>query len=420
MITFEEISGLSQNVIKSIGPGILLAGAAIGVSHLVQSTRAGAEFGYILLPALLIACLSKYPFMLFAAHYTATEQKDLLEGYSELGKWPLRLFYLIHFSSMFIITAAVTLVTAGIVSFLTSLSVNISAGFILAFIALLLVIGNYSGLDFLMKIIISTLTVMTFIAVILALGIDKNTNLYAFDHPEIFTVSGLSFLVAFMGWMPIPLDASVWHSMWTTEKIKTLPLQDRKSNIVWDFKLGYVAASLIAVLFFLLGTLVLFGTGNNFADSSVVFVHQFVQLYASVFGQWSQYLVSIAALITMVSTTLAVADAYPRVSAKIIRRNFRIQATNEKSIYIASLLTIVLGAVAIIYVLPDSLGILVDFAAGLSFTTSPLLAYFNYRLVKKMQKKGKYHLSKGVEILSFVSLAILICITLIYLYNLVT
>ena len=31
---------------KRLGPGLLFAGAAIGVSHLVQSTRAGADFGW--------------------------------------------------------------------------------------------------------------------------------------------------------------------------------------------------------------------------------------------------------------------------------------------------------------------------------------------------------------------------------------
>ncbi|MFU8828961.1 MAG: hypothetical protein ACNA8P_05940, partial [Phycisphaerales bacterium] len=43
-------------LLKVIGPGILLAGAAIGVSHLVQATRAGAEFRFGLLPLLLLAC----------------------------------------------------------------------------------------------------------------------------------------------------------------------------------------------------------------------------------------------------------------------------------------------------------------------------------------------------------------------------
>ena len=53
---------MKKNFLKSIGPGLLFAGAAIGVSHLVQSTRAGADFGFGLLWALLIAALFKYPF----------------------------------------------------------------------------------------------------------------------------------------------------------------------------------------------------------------------------------------------------------------------------------------------------------------------------------------------------------------------
>ena len=50
-----------QNL-KKLGPGLLFAGAAIGVSHLVQSTRAGADFGFGLLWALVISIILKYPF----------------------------------------------------------------------------------------------------------------------------------------------------------------------------------------------------------------------------------------------------------------------------------------------------------------------------------------------------------------------
>ena len=34
-----------ENILKTLGPGILFASTAIGVSHLVQSTKAGALFG---------------------------------------------------------------------------------------------------------------------------------------------------------------------------------------------------------------------------------------------------------------------------------------------------------------------------------------------------------------------------------------
>jgi len=58
---------MSSNLKKSIGPGLIMAAAAMGVSHLVQSTRAGAEFGYALVWAVLLANLFKYPFLEFGS-----------------------------------------------------------------------------------------------------------------------------------------------------------------------------------------------------------------------------------------------------------------------------------------------------------------------------------------------------------------
>ena len=48
---------------KILGPGILFATTAIGVSHLVQSTRAGAEYGFALIGFVLMANILKYPFL---------------------------------------------------------------------------------------------------------------------------------------------------------------------------------------------------------------------------------------------------------------------------------------------------------------------------------------------------------------------
>ena len=55
--------------LKKLGPGLLFAGAAIGVSHLVQSTRAGADFGWGLLWALVLSNLFKNPFFQFGSRY---------------------------------------------------------------------------------------------------------------------------------------------------------------------------------------------------------------------------------------------------------------------------------------------------------------------------------------------------------------
>ena len=79
--------------LQKLGPGLLFAGAAIGVSHLVQSTRAGADFGWGLLWALLLSNLFKYPFFQFGTRFALATHKNLLEGYFQLGKHYLWMYF---------------------------------------------------------------------------------------------------------------------------------------------------------------------------------------------------------------------------------------------------------------------------------------------------------------------------------------
>ena len=71
---------------KTLGPGILFASTAIGVSHLVQSTRAGANYGFSLLIFIIIANIFKYPFFEFASRFSNSTEKSIIEGYKILGK----------------------------------------------------------------------------------------------------------------------------------------------------------------------------------------------------------------------------------------------------------------------------------------------------------------------------------------------
>ena len=77
---------LFNSLLSRLGPGLLYAGAAVGVSHLVQSTRAGGMFGFELMLAIVIIHLVKYPFFEFGPRYTAATGKNLLHGYKQLGE----------------------------------------------------------------------------------------------------------------------------------------------------------------------------------------------------------------------------------------------------------------------------------------------------------------------------------------------
>ena len=100
--------------LRKLGPGLLFAGSAIGVSHLVQSTKAGANFGFGLFWALITINIIKFPFFQFGPRYAAATGENLLEGYKKLGKVFLKIYMILSFATMFTIQTAVTVVTAAI------------------------------------------------------------------------------------------------------------------------------------------------------------------------------------------------------------------------------------------------------------------------------------------------------------------
>ena len=142
--------------LKKLGPGLLFAGAAIGVSHLVQSTRAGADFGFGLLWALLISIILKYPFFQFGSRFALATKTSLLDGYYRLGKIYLLIFFIISIGTIFTIQTAVTIVTASLATTILGGSQNLVmlSTIITLLCFLLLIIGSYKLLDSLIKIII--------------------------------------------------------------------------------------------------------------------------------------------------------------------------------------------------------------------------------------------------------------------------
>ena len=213
-----------RKLLKVLGPGLLFAGAAIGVSHLVQSTRAGAGFGFDLIWILLIANILKYPFFEFAPRYATSTGSSLIEGYKKLGLWAVIAFALLTLATMFTIQAAVTIVTAGLVADVFHLSLGIVplSAIILSTTVLILIVGRFSILDKLIKFVIIILAISTIVAVIYAFEAGVHPKAEHVTHFDWLSRIDILFLIAFIGWMPAPIDVSVWSSLWTVEKSKTL------------------------------------------------------------------------------------------------------------------------------------------------------------------------------------------------------
>ena len=245
---------------KTFGPGILFASTAIGVSHLVQSTRAGAEFGFLLIGFVILASLMKYPFFEYGSRYANVTGTSIIDGYNKLGKKALFLYFGITVSSMFFVTAAVGFVTAGFfenlfqIEFLGIWSIVI----LFSICGGILIVGRFNALDKIIKVIGAVMLVSTVLAFLIAVYNGPVNPIDSFSPPEFWTTSGIFFLLALMGWMPTALDLSSWNSLWTLERIKKTKFKPKLKETLFEFNLGYLVTALFAVIFVFLGTYIFF------------------------------------------------------------------------------------------------------------------------------------------------------------------
>ena len=399
---------------KNLGPGLLFAGAAIGVSHLVQSTRAGADFGFGLLWALLLVNLFKYPFFQYGPRYAAATGESLIDGYKKLGNWVLISYFILTFLTMFTIQAAVTIVTAGLAENLFGLTSNLSIWSILITLICfgILLIGKYKALDKTMKVIISVLAFSSIIAV--GVAIFKTNHTYSFSPQIPEGAVELTFLIAFLGWMPAPLDVSTWHSLWTLEKSKEskIPLDSKKSLL--DFNVGYVMTVFLGICFMSLGALVMYHSDEEISSSASVFAKQLISLYTDNLGKGAAIFVGIAAFTTMFSTTLTTLDASPRAMAK---SSELLSGKSNKSFYLGWIFILALGTLIILSYFKTNMITFVKIATVLSFLTAPFYAIANFMLVKGKHMPKEKQPSKHLSIISYLGIIFLVFFSVWFLTN---
>lgn len=397
-------------MIKKLGPGLLFAGAAIGVSHLVQSTKAGAEFGFGLIWALILSNIFKYPFFLYGPKYAAATGESLLDGYLKIGRPVLITYLVLSLVTMFTIQSAVTIVTAGLAIELFGFSSKIELWAILMiFVCLLiLLIGKYKFLDRLIKFVIMLLAISTVLAVVFAAN--KSNNQISLQQVFPITSLNIAFLVAFMGWMPAPLDISIWQSIWTLEKKKKIK-RLQKQEIIFDFNIGYITTIFLGICFMSLGFFVMYGTEQTFSSNGGVFASQLISLYTHSIGESVFIIIAIAAFTTMFSTTITCLDASPRA----MKKTFELLDIKQLASYKLWIGILSFGTSFIFIFLMSEMGFLVKVATILSFVTTPFYAIINHILIYSKHNPENNRPKRSIKILSILGIIFLTCFTVWYL-----
>lgn len=400
---------------RAIGPGLLMAGAAVGTSHLVQSTRAGADFGYQLIVLVLLINALKYPFFEYGHRYAAATGENLLDGYLKLGRGFVYAFLLLAIISAVGSTAAVTFVTVALVQHFAG-EVIPAWGWSLVIIASCvgLLLGNhYRRLDFAMKPLMAVLAVTTVAAFVAAL-VKGPVASPDFVSPSPWTSVSLVFLVALMGWMPAPIEVSVFQSLWMQARDGERRRRTSIGEAKFDFNFGYLLSAGLAVVFVGLGALVLHGSGIELQDAGGAFITQLVGIFQSALGGWAGPVIGVAAFATMFSTTLTVIDGYSRaldVSVKLAYEPF----SRFTRLYTVWMALICIAAFILILAFLDSLTKLIDVVTIAAFLAAPVYGYLNYRLITSAHTPVASQPGRGMRILSWFGLTFFVLVGLSFI-----
>ena len=407
----------------AFGPGILWAATAIGVSHLVQSTRAGASAGIGLAGVILIALVLKYPFFEYGPRYAAATGQSLVEGYARTGRWALWLYLIITVLTGGVIQATVVMFTAYLVGFALGVdwSLAVLAAAVMAPGCALLWWGRFRGLDLSIKVVVLLLAVSTLLAA--AVGLPRADFSTVALWPGELVGAGVPFLflLALAGWMPSAIDISVWSSLWTLAKNETSGQRCSVETARQDFLIGYVGTAVLAFTFVVLGAAVMFGSGEEFAAQGTVFSTQLVDLYAATLGAWTRPVVLVAVVTTMLSTTMTVLDGGPRAIERsiLVLRSPGTPVQPCGPLYWWTLAALVALTLIVMALFIGNLTTMIDFATTLAFLTGPVLGYLNLRAVTSPEMPPEHRPGPAMLALSWIGIVLLGGTGVFYLITLV-
>jgi Mn2+/Fe2+ NRAMP family transporter len=355
-----------------------MATAAIGGSHLVASTQAGAIFGWQLFWLILAVNVLKYPFFRFGMEYTLVTKNSLVKGYQSKGPLYFYSFIGLNIIAAVVNTAGVLLLTASLLHYALPVIIEVTTlcWLLLAVCLAILLLGHFKALDTVAKGIMGLLTLTTVIAFFIAF---HNGPMAPADYvgPSPYELAMLSFMVALMGWMPAPIEISALSSLWLKEKQAQQTIT--KNQGLFDFNLGYWLTASLALVFFSLGVLVQYGQNTKIELAGVAFAKQLTDMYALTIGEWARSLVSTIAFLCMFGTTLTVLDGYSRT----LNESHKLMGFKQSKHSLNTWLILqALTGMAVILFFKSALAPMLTFAMTLAFITTPVFAWLNFSLVR--------------------------------------
>jgi len=373
-----------------LGPGLIWAMVAIGQTHVILATYAGARFGFSLLWVILLAHIFTYPVFEYGPRYAVATGGSLIDAYMRLRR--LRLVLLVFFGFLlvtipFLIIASLLSVTASILlAAFPQVPFNYWCIIISVFTAALVFAGRYKGLEVICVVMSGVLVVATVVA--FCLKLPSPGQVLASALMPAIPAGSLVTLVALIR-LPTDPATSIMHSVWAVKKreswIQGGGLQSGLKKSLLDLRVGFGFSLLIAFIFVSLGALVLHPRGVDL--EGVDLAVKLSQIYTETVGAWTFPLFIGVAFVAIWGSYYANADGVPRMFEQLWNSVRGKQDSSElHPLRVGYTVAILLGGMLLAIVQQEPI-FLVILAVSAGLIAYPLIYVLNIYAVTKLIDK---------------------------------
>jgi len=325
------------NILRKIGPGIVLAASIVGSGELIATTALGAKVGYTMLWLVILSCLIKSVVQAFLGRYVIARAETGLDAVNHVPgprvgrlNWVMAAWAVMVFLTLFQI-AAMFIGVSQVMFQITSLPVG---AWVIVFWALTLALllgGGYARMERLAMVKVGLFTFITLLAAILLMGsptflVSEMMTGFTFQVPT----EGLAIAIAVFGITGVGATELYIYTYWCVEKgyaRYTGPYQNsdawRRRARGWahvmnvDVVFSMLIYTIATVAFYLLGAGILNPAGT--VPSGADMIPVLSNIYTQTLGGWAKYLFYVGAIVILWGTIVAATAGHSRMCSDFVR-----------------------------------------------------------------------------------------------------
>lgn len=320
------------NILRKIGPGMVLAASIVGSGELIATTTLGARVGYTMMWLIILSCLIKAVVQSFLGRYTIARAETGLKAFDRIPgprakvNWVVWAWLAMVFMTLFQICAMFIGVSQVMNIVVPSVAVDYwVVGFYILTLALLLG-GGYKRIESIAMVKVGIFTLITLLAAVVLTSMPQYFSWgqiadgLKFQIPE----AGFAIAIATFGITGVGATELYMYTYWCVEKGYAQYTGRHEDSEAWrrrargwvhvmnvDVVCSMIIYTVATVAFYLLGAGILHAMGE--VPSGTNMITALSNIYTQTLGGWAKWLFYIGAVIILYGTIFAATAGHSRM-----------------------------------------------------------------------------------------------------------